>query len=74
MSSPIRIACENSEWAMPECIAGFVVDNAASIFLARLVVNGEIDLSLGLYLAITGARIKGKDLAIWGIATHFVRN
>ena len=57
MSSPIRIACEKTEWAMPECIAGFLVDNAASIFLANLKIGNDKNISLGLYLAITGARV-----------------
>lgn len=71
MSSPFTIASENTEWAMPECVAGFLVDNASSLFFARLKGGGE-NICLGLYLAITGARVKGKDILAFGIASHFV--
>lgn len=32
----------------------------------------DIDPSVGLYLASTGARVKGKDLLKYKIATHYV--
>jgi enoyl-CoA hydratase/carnithine racemase len=69
MRAPITIATDNSEWAMPECVAGFLVDNGASKFFAELR-NG--DTPLGLYLAVTGQRVSGKNLLKWGIANHFV--
>lgn len=57
---------------MPECAAGFLVDNATSIFLANLKSGGDNYLCLGLYLALTGKRVLGKDLLRWGIATQYV--
>jgi len=49
--SPIRVATENSLFAMPETAIGFFPDVAGSFFLPRLN-NG-----LGMYLGITGARL-----------------
>ena len=57
---------------MPECIAGFLVDNATSIFFAKLRGGDVENLCLGLYLAITGKRVIGKDLLRFGICTHFM--
>ncbi|CDW74362.1 UNKNOWN [Stylonychia lemnae] len=71
-SAPVRIACENTQWSMPECVAGFLVDNATSIFFAQLKGGGEKYICLGLYLAITGKRVTGNDLIRWGICTHYM--
>jgi 3-hydroxyisobutyryl-CoA hydrolase len=51
MRAPFTIATEKASWAMPECVAGFITDNGASHFFARLRNN---DLPLGLYLSVTG--------------------
>lgn len=48
-----RIATENTLFAMPECAIGLYPDVGASFFLSRLPMEG-----LGLYLGLTGARIK----------------
>ena len=66
--SPIRIATDNTMYAMPETGIGFFTDVGGSYFLSR--VNNNI--SLGLYLGLTGHRLKAKDLVSWGVATHFV--
>lgn len=66
--APIRIATDNSMYAMPETAIGFFTDVGGSYSLSRLKNN----ISLGLYLGITGYRLKAKDLVKWGIATHFV--
>jgi 3-hydroxyisobutyryl-CoA hydrolase len=71
MSSPFTVCCETTEWAMPECGAGILTDNAASLFFANLK-GGRNKICLGLYLAITGARVKGRDLVKWGIASHYI--
>eukprot|EP00347_Sterkiella_histriomuscorum_P014796 403359492 len=71
-SANFKIATEKSEWAMPECVAGFLVDNATSIQFTTLKGDRAKYLCLGLYLAITGKRVIGKDLLRYGIATHFV--
>jgi len=67
--SPIRIATDNTVYAMPETAIGFFTDVGGSYFLPRL---NKDDISLGLYLGITGQRVKSRDLVKWGIATHFV--
>ncbi|SPQ95113.1 unnamed protein product (mitochondrion) [Plasmodiophora brassicae] len=61
-----RIATENTVWAMPETAIGLFPDVGASYFLPRL--KGQ----LGVYLALTGASLKGADVFHAGIATHFV--
>jgi enoyl-CoA hydratase/carnithine racemase len=66
--APIRIATDNSVYAMPETGIGLFTDVGASYFLSR--VNNNINL--GLYLGLTGHRLKAKDLVRWGVATHFV--
>lgn len=64
--APIRIATENSIFAMPESAIGLFPDVGGSYFLPRL--QG----SLGYYLGITGSRLTGHQLVQTGIATHFV--
>ena len=53
---------------MPETQIGFFTDNGASYFLSR--IRGGLEV--GLYAALTGLRVKGKDLLTYGLATHFV--
>lgn len=61
-----RIATEKTLFAMPETLIGLFPDVGGSYFLPRL--QGK----LGLYLALTGYRLKGIDNLAAGIATHFV--
>lgn len=61
-----RVATERTLFAMPECGIGFFPDVGGSYFLPRLAGG------LGVYLALTGARLRGADLVHAGIATHFV--
>lgn len=67
--SPIRIATDNSLFAMPETAIGFFTDVGGGYFLPRIK---DGDFSLGLYLALTGHRVKGRDLVKYGLATHYV--
>lgn len=67
--APIRVATDNTVYAMPETGIGFFTDVGGSYFLSRV---HEKNISLGLYLGITGHRLKSKDLVKWGVATHFV--
>ncbi|ETO12221.1 hypothetical protein RFI_25155 [Reticulomyxa filosa] len=62
-----RIATEHTLFAMPESAIGFYTDVGGAHFLPRLVPKG-----LGMYLALTGHRLKGSDVLHAGIATHFV--
>lgn len=61
-----RIATEKTMIAMPETKIGLMPDVGGSYFLPRLPVN------LGLYLGLTGDRLKGRDVMKAGIATHYV--
>ena len=63
---PVRVATEKTVFAMPECAIGLFPDVGGSYFLSRLS-NG-----LGLYLGLTGARLKGVDVLHAGIATHYI--
>ncbi|XP_067009052.2 3-hydroxyisobutyryl-CoA hydrolase, mitochondrial [Anabrus simplex] len=60
-----RVATERTLFAMPETAIGLFPDVGGSYFLPRL--GGK----LGLYLALTGHRLKGKDNLKAGIATHY---
>eukprot|EP00808_Paulinella_micropora_P005150 g54911.t1 len=66
INSPIRVATANTLFAMPEAAIGLFCDVGGSYFLPRLPGN------LGLYIALTGARVKGKDAVRMGLATHYV--
>jgi enoyl-CoA hydratase len=61
-----RIADETTTFAMPETGIGLFPDVGGSHFLPRC--PGET----GMYLALTGARLKTADCLYAGIATHFV--
>jgi len=61
-----RIATERTLFAMPEVHIGLFPDVGASRFLT--LCPGRI----GLYLALTGARIGAADALYCGFATHFV--
>ncbi|KAG2381806.1 hypothetical protein C9374_006190 [Naegleria lovaniensis] len=63
----IRIATEKTVFAMPETAIGFFCDVGGSYFLPRIPIKG-----LGMYLALTGARLKGEQCVVAGVATHFV--
>lgn len=61
-----RIATEKTLFAMPETAIGLYPDVGGSYFLPKL------ERKLGLYLGLTGDRLKGADVLFAGIATHFV--
>ncbi|MBI5442865.1 MAG: enoyl-CoA hydratase/isomerase family protein [Deltaproteobacteria bacterium] len=63
---PYRIVTEHTRWAMPETGIGFFPDVGSSYFLPRLPGR------LGLYLALTGARLGPAELVGSGLATHYV--
>lgn len=60
-----RVATEKTMFAMPETAIGLFPDVGGSHFLPRL------DGKLGIYLGLTGFRLKGKDVLKSGIATHY---
>lgn len=61
-----RVATEKTLFAMPETGIGLFPDVGGSHFLSRL--SGK----LGLFLSLTGFRLKGRDVLKAGLATHFV--
>ena len=61
-----RVADETVVFAMPETAIGLFPDVGGSYFLPRL--PGET----GMYLALTGERLKTADAVYAGLATHFV--
>lgn len=63
-----RVATERTMFAMPETAIGLFPDVGGGYFLPRL--QGK----LGLYLGLTGFRLKGKDVTKAGIATHYVES
>lgn len=61
-----RIVTERTTFAMPECGIGLFPDVGGTAFLPR--APGE----LGMYLALTGARMKAADAIHAGIGTHYM--
>lgn len=66
MHGLFRVATEKSVFAMPETAIGLFPDVGGGYFLPRLPGR------LGYFLALTGFRLKGRDVHHAGIATHFV--
>lgn len=63
-----RIAGENYSFAMPETGIGLFPDVGGTYFLSRLKHNA------GVYLALTGSRIKAEDAIFLGTANYFVHS
>jgi enoyl-CoA hydratase len=61
-----RVATEKTLFAMPETAIGLFPDVGATHFLNRC--PGRI----GMYLALSGARINAADMLYAGLATHYV--
>ncbi|GFR95740.1 3-hydroxyisobutyryl-CoA hydrolase, mitochondrial [Elysia marginata] len=61
-----RVATEKTMFAMPETAIGLFPDVGGGHFLSRLPGN------MGVFLALTGFRLKGRDVKTVGVATHFV--
>lgn len=61
-----RIATERTVFAMPETGIGLIPDVGGTYFLPRL--PGKI----GMYMGLTGARLKAADCYYAGLATHYV--
>ena len=70
VNSKIRIATENTVFAMPETSIGFFPDVGAGYFLTRMFNNNS---NIGLYCGLTGYRLKGIDSVKAGAATHYIK-
>ena len=64
VNGKFRVATESTMFAMPECAIGLVPDVGGGFFLPRL--PGQ----LGMFLGLTGHRLKGWDCFKAGVATH----
>lgn len=64
--APFRIATERTTFAMPETGIGLFPDVGGGWILPRL--EGQI----GIWLALTGTRLKAADAIRAGVVTHFV--
>jgi enoyl-CoA hydratase len=64
----IRIATERTTYAMPETGIGLFPDVGGGWFLPRM--PGQA----GIWLALTGARLKAAECLSLGIATHYVES
>eukprot|EP00494_Astrolonche_serrata_P025331 UN25592 len=61
-----RVATDNTMFAMPETALGFFCDVGGGYFLPRLPSPG-----MGMWLALTGSRLKGEEVYHAGVATHY---
>jgi enoyl-CoA hydratase len=61
-----RVATENTRFAMPETGIGLFPDVGGGWYLPRLA--GKI----GIFLALTGARLDGAECLAVGLATHYI--
>jgi len=67
LHSPIRVATENTLFAMPETGIGLFPDVGATWALSRLRAGAHV----GMYLGLTGERLGAADCVYAGLATHF---
>ncbi|XP_071941610.1 3-hydroxyisobutyryl-CoA hydrolase, mitochondrial-like [Antedon mediterranea] len=63
-----RVATERTLFAMPETGIGLFPDVGGGYFMPRL--GGR----LGIFLSLTGMRLKARDVYKAGVATHFVES
>jgi 3-hydroxyisobutyryl-CoA hydrolase len=61
-----RVCTSQTMIAMPECGISFFPDVGASYFL------NQLEPGVGMYLALSGARVTGYDAVVFGLATHFM--
>lgn len=66
MPCRFRIATENTTYAMPETGIGLFPDVGGGWYLPRKSEH------IGIWLALTGARLKAADCLIAGVATHYM--
>lgn len=62
-----RVVTETSRIAMPEVTIGLFPDVGASWFLRRMPIR------TGLFMALTGVQINGRDAVVGGLADYFLR-
>ncbi|XP_059173608.1 3-hydroxyisobutyryl-CoA hydrolase, mitochondrial-like [Physella acuta] len=60
------VATEKTVFCMPECAIGLFPDVGSGYYLSRLPGN------LGLFLGLTGHRLKGRDVVRAGLSSHYI--
>jgi enoyl-CoA hydratase len=65
LPAKVRIATENTKFAMPETGIGLFPDVGGGWYLSRLPGR------MGQYLALTGHRLNGAECLALGLATHY---
>lgn len=68
MPGRYRIVTEKTAISMPETTIGYFNDAGSSYFLSRL------DNNFGIYMGMTGIKVKGYDAKKVGLATHYVES
>ncbi len=68
LSGKYRVATEKTLFAMPEAAIGYYADFGGSYLISRLKDY------IGIYLVLTGNRLKGKDVRRVGAATHYTNS
>jgi len=68
VNSKIRIATENAKLAMPEVKIGIFPDAGTGYFMSRLRKG------IGMYLALTGTTVVGREIVQIGLADYFVQS
>jgi enoyl-CoA hydratase/carnithine racemase len=63
-----RVVTETSRIGMPEVTIGLFPDVGASWFLQRMPIR------TGLFMALTGVQINGRDALVGGLADYFLRS
>ena len=63
-----RVCTENTMFAMPETAIGLFPDVGGTFALPRV----KQGLPMGLYIGLTGVRLKASDLMYTGLATHYI--
>ncbi|HEX2580943.1 MAG TPA: enoyl-CoA hydratase/isomerase family protein [Dongiaceae bacterium] len=66
VNAQIRIATDETIFAMPECAIGFFPDVGASHFL------NSCPGAIGMFLGLTGVRLRAAGMLYCGLATHYV--
>lgn len=68
LHAPVRIATENTRFAMPETRFGWVPDGGAGLLFSKVPHN------FGLFLALTGEQIDGIQMCHLGLADFLVES
>jgi len=68
LNSKFSVATENTIWATPEVTIGSVPDVGTLYHLKQLPGN------MGKMLALTGMKVRGKEVVDLGLATHFCQS